>query len=160
MLLSDDRASFGATGRCNDGSDVSLKFPALAEAAVIKRVRGLTAIQPATIHVALKQGADAQPFRFRRPMVVSRTILQLPAWQLALDNISFVVSDDSVAAEDMLIGLRILCHLPIDSRMFLETHYAKLDDINCAPVGNPASGNLVAIGRIIMACAQAVKKSA
>lgn len=99
VLLWDDRASLEATIRCDDTSEGSLASPAFAEAAVIKGIGRITAIQHVTIRLALQQSADAHFFRFSRAWGGPRTILQLGSGQPVLENTSFLASEESLAAE-------------------------------------------------------------
>ena len=63
--------------------------------------------------------------------------MQLAPGQLALANLSFLVTDDDMACEELFIGLPVLLHLQVDTRTFLENNRAVLDGADCSNVGNP-----------------------
>ena len=60
--------------------------------------------------------------------------MQLFTGTLALVNVTFLVADDELAAEDLLIGLPILQHLGIDSKSLLEQKRDLLDGVDCSAV--------------------------
>lgn len=91
--VSDGIASLQGLGLCDDGSDEIIASAGFAEAAVIKGIRRMTAIQPMNVQVALKSRTEAQYFRFIRSWTVPRIILRLSSGHLALKNISFLVPD-------------------------------------------------------------------
>ena len=52
-------------------------------------------------------------------------------------NITFLVADDGLTDEDLLIGLPVLEHLKLDTRTMLERNCRDLDGMDCSQVGNP-----------------------
>ena len=110
VTVSDGRESITATARCDDGSDDSLVSPKLAERAAVKGIGKITAIEPVRLNVALKTGDEAQSFFVSRTWVAPRTVLQLSSGQLALANVTFLVADDDLACEELIIGLPVLRH--------------------------------------------------
>lgn len=74
----------------------------------------MSAITPIHVQVALKSGITVDEFTFSRDWSVPRTVFQLSAGHLALSNITFLVPDDSLACEDLLIGYPVLKNLKID----------------------------------------------
>lgn len=139
VLVSDGMASISATGRCDDGSDDSLASPTLAERAAIQGIGKIRKVNPVHIQVALKSGDDAQSFTFSRTWTIPRTVLQLASGQLALANVSFLVADDELACEELIIGLPVLRHLQVDTRTLLENNRSVLDGSDCSHVGNPTT---------------------
>lgn len=63
-------------------------------------------------------------------------IFQPSIGQLPLTNIFFVVSDNELPCENLLIGLPVLQHLKIDSRILLDSWRDSLDGMDCIDVGN------------------------
>lgn len=63
--------------------------------------------------------------------------MQLSSGQLALANVTFLVADDELACEDLIIGLPVLRHLQVDTRTLLENNRAVLDGADCSDVWNP-----------------------
>ena len=139
--VSDGCVSLSATGRCDDGSDDSLVSPHLAEKAAISGIGKIKGIRPVKIQVALRKDDKAQSFRFYRIWTVPRTVLQLASGQLALANLSFLVADDQMTCEDLIIGLPVLRHLQVDTRTLLENNRAVLDGSDCSQIGNPCIGD-------------------
>lgn len=117
--VSDGCVSLPAAGRCDDGSDDSLVSPHLAEKAAISGIGKIKGIKPVEIQVDLRKGDEAQSFRFSRTWTVPRTILQLASGELALANLSFLVADDQMTCEELIIGLPVLRHLQVDTRTLL-----------------------------------------
>lgn len=65
---------------------------------------------------------------------------------------SFLVADDELVNEDVLIGLPALKQSQMDTRTLLENSQAVLDGSDCSHVGNPTivqGGN--ALSRLMMA---------
>lgn len=70
---------------------------------------------------------------------------------MVLRNILFLISDASLASEDILIGLPVLKHLEIDSRALLERNCAHLDGMNYSSFPLPsASDKRSSLGRIMI----------
>lgn len=157
MTLCDGTTTMDAVGRCDDGSDDSLASPRVAEAAALKGIGKLTSIDPVTIEVALRQGKNTQSFTFSRSWLAPRLVLHLSSGRMALCNISFLVADDDLACEDLLIGLPVLQHLRIDSKTLLENNRATLDGTDCAEVGNPTATHIGRVGHFMVARTMRVK---
>lgn len=141
VTIAESDKTLAATGRCDDGSDDSIVSPELAERAVLAGIGTLKAIPTVRLQVALKAEAEAQVFSFSRRWTCPRTILHLAAGQLALCNISFLVAEDDLACEDMLIGLPVLQHLKVDTKTLLENNRATLDGVDCSKVGQSEKGS-------------------
>lgn len=117
-------------GRTDDGSDesiVSLKFE---EHTVLKCIGGMTKIDSVTLQVALMDPSDAQSFTTYRAWKPPRKVLKLYTGTIALVNLTFLVDDDGLTAEDRLIGLPVLQHLGINSSTLLEQKQDFLDGID------------------------------
>lgn len=106
MTVSNGRTSIESSGRCDDGSDDRIVSPKFAEAATLKGIGKITAIEMVYLAVALKKDSSdsAEKFSFSRTWTVPCTILHLALGNLALRNISFLVADDDPSCEDLLIG--------------------------------------------------------
>lgn len=131
MTLSDDRASMVVIGLCDDGSDDSIASPRIAEAAGLKDIGGVKSIVSVTVLYALKRGDAAQNFTFSRSWCIPHSTLYLSSGCLALQNISFLVANDGLACEDVLIGYPVLQHLRIESKTLTESNHSALDATGC-----------------------------
>lgn len=152
IVVSDGLATLRGHGRCDDGSDESISSPQLAQKAVVKGIGKMAAISPVTIQVALKESDTPASFTFSRLWTVPRLVLELSAGQMALINVEFLVADDEIACEDVLVGLPILRHLGIDSRTLLERNWSTLTETDCASVvHSTASDSCGALGRLMIA---------
>lgn len=136
VQLCDGKASMGALGGCDDGSDNSLGSLRMAGAAVHTEMGHMKAIFSAIIDVALQKNENAQSFKFARSWTDAQTVLQLPSDQIALCYISYLVADDESACEDLLIGFSALQKLRIDSKTLLETNCRALDGNDFSYVRN------------------------
>lgn len=70
----------------------------------------------------------------------------MSAGPLALVNVTFLVADADLSAEDLLIGLPVLQHLGVDSKTLLEERRDLLDGADCSSVRSlspNSSGGLV-----------------
>lgn len=142
--------SVSGNGRSDDGSDDTIASPRLVEKAVLKGIGRFEAIPPVSIQVALTDAGPAQTFNLSRKWTVPRLVLELSSGRMALRNVAFLVADDDLAFEDVLIGLPILQHLQIDSRTLLERNRAVLDGTDCANVGNETKNNSNGVLRRLM----------
>ncbi len=93
-----------ASGRCYDGSDDSIASSAIAEKGAIQGIGRIKKVDPVKMQVALKKDSEANEFTFSRVWVVPRTVLKLLSEKLGIMNISFLVADEELAAESILIG--------------------------------------------------------
>ena len=116
LFVSDGIAKMDAIGRADDGSDDTLVSPKLSEAAALQGIGKLSAISPVLLQVALKQGEEPQKFSFSRIWTAPRTVLQLCTGSLALVDFKYLVADDDLACEPILIGLPVLQHLQVDTK--------------------------------------------
>ena len=140
VTIQDGLAIMQVSGQCDDGSDDSLASPIIADNAVTAGIGTMTKIEPVTLQVALKKDSAAQSFQFSRKWSVPRLTLHLASGKLAVLNISFLVADDDLASQGILIGRPVLQHLKVDTRTLLEENRAALDGTDCATVGNPTEG--------------------
>lgn len=60
------------------------------------------------------------------------TVLYLSVGQFALNNIRFLVDDDKVESEVLLIGLAVLRHLRVDTKTLPEENIKALDGTYCS----------------------------
>lgn len=81
--------------------------------------------------VALKYGDEAQTSSFSRAWTARRIVLKVSSGRMALLNLKFLVADEDLTSEDLLIGLPVLRHLPIDTKTFLENNRSLLDGMDC-----------------------------
>lgn len=95
-----------SNGRTDDGSDQTIVSSQFVESAVLQNFERFTNIEKVCLQAALKDTEIAQKFSFSGTWTPPRTILHLNAGPLALLNASFLVADDKLSVEDMLIGLR------------------------------------------------------
>lgn len=139
MNLSDGVHTHEVEGRCDDGCDDSITSSTAAEAAVGKGIGKMVSIAPMRLQVPLKRGQDdkAQTFTFSHTWTAPRTIMHLSSGQLALSNVKFLVSDDALVSEDLLIGLPVLEHLQVETRTLLERNRSALDGADCFEVASP-----------------------
>ena len=145
-------SSHDRIARCDDGSDDSLVTPKIAGAAVLRGIGKFKTIKPVHLLVALRKGEDSKPFTFSHSWTVPRTALHLSSGLLALVNVTYLVADDTLNCEDLLIGRPVLLHLQVDSRTLLENNRSLLDGTDCSQVGNPtASDQRGLINRIMVA---------
>ena len=128
-------ASVEIRGQCDDGSDDSLVSSKIANAVVIKSIRFIKSIKKVELSVALKKGDTAHVFSFSRVWHVPRTILQLSSGNLAVLNVSYLVADDELVDEGLLIGRSVLEHLKVDTKRSLEENRESLDGTDFASVG-------------------------
>lgn len=150
--LAEDTSSITCVGRCDDGSDDSLVAPHVAERAVLDGIGKIKKIDPVTVSVALKKDEEAQQFSFSRTWTVPRIILSLPSGKLAMLNVCFLVADDDLACESVLVGLPLLEHMKVDTKTMLDENRDRLDGIDCGMVGNPTRGGSTGyVGRVMVA---------
>lgn len=131
VTFQDGEERLTITGRADGGSDESIVSAQVAERAVIKRVGKTRMINPITLRVALRTDMDAQKFTFLRAWTLTRTVLSLSPDSFALLNERYLVADASLAAEDMLISLPVLCHLDVDGKTLLKERRGLLNGSNC-----------------------------
>lgn len=84
--------------------------------------------------------------------MVPRTTLHLASGHLSLVNITYLVADDCLECEYLLIGRPVLLHLKVDSRPLLENKCATQDGTDYSHIVNPkVSKNGVKVNRIMVA---------
>lgn len=134
MTISDCNVSLDTTGRCDDGSDENIASSELAESAAIKGIGKIEAIDTVHLEVALtKKDTTKHPYSFSRAWSVPVTVLHLNSGRLALKNIRFLIADDAMTCEDLLIGIAVLEHLRVDTKTLLEDRIESLDGTDCSP---------------------------
>lgn len=132
MEASDGSSTHFGICRCDDGSDKSIDYPALANTVALKGIGSLTEIEPVRIQVALKESVEPATFTFSRTWIVPLLVMKLSAGRMALLNVTFLFTNDEMACEDLLVGLPVLPHLGIDSRTLLEHNWHNLNETDCA----------------------------
>eukprot|EP00737_Agarophyton_chilense_P004416 gb/GEZJ01005548.1/.p1 GENE.gb/GEZJ01005548.1/~~gb/GEZJ01005548.1/.p1 ORF type:complete len:277 (+),score=18.39 gb/GEZJ01005548.1/:1081-1911(+) len=137
ITVSDGMTSLNGTGRCDDCSDDSIVSPNLAKKAALKGIGRLSAIKTTHLSVALKSGTETQIFAFSRTWTAPRTVLHLSSGSLALQNITYLVADNDLACEELLIGRPVLRHLRVDTETLLNNNRFALNGADCLEVGNP-----------------------
>lgn len=94
----------------------------------------MAAIAPISIQVSPQDSRNLTTFTFSRTWHVTRLELKLSFGQIALLNVSFLVTDDEKECGDLLFGLLVLCHLGIDLGTLLEQKWSTLDDTDCSGI--------------------------
>ena len=56
-------------------------------------------------------------------------------------NVTFLVAEDDLACEELIIGLPVLRHLQVDTHTLLKENRPVLDGADCSHVGNPTTLN-------------------
>lgn len=160
MTLSAGIASVQAIGRCDDGSNISVASPTLAETSAIKGIGKIEAIEKVSVEVPLtKKGELPQEYNCSRAWFVPITVPHLNAGQLALKNIKFLVADYDVNCEDILIGRPVLHHLRVDTKTLLEDNIPALDGTDCSSIEQTVQTNGGKVSRIMMARLNHVENS-
>lgn len=75
---------------------------------------------------------------FSRVWKVTRLLLESFACYLDLRNVTFLVADTELACDDLFIGIKVLLHICIDSRTFLERKKSMLDGTVCNNIEHPS----------------------
>lgn len=90
----------------------------------------MVSIGPVIIQAAIGQDSKAQTFTFSPEWSVLGLILNLPADQIAVLNISFFVADAEFLCEDLLASSLVLRYMRIDSRSLLEQQPERLQNLS------------------------------
>lgn len=128
-----------ANGRSDDGSVEYIVYEKLAERVVLNGIGRMTKMVQVAIHVSLKDGEKAQNSMFYGIWTPPRTILKFSAVPLTLINVSLLVADADLAAEDVLIGLPVLRHLGVDANLCSQKNRGVLDGADCLTIQNCSS---------------------
>lgn len=156
ITLKDDGASLPWADRSDDGANASIVSSRLAGVAVLKGIGRLKYINPVKVQMALKDDEDSQTFNFSPLWTVSLIILHLLVESLALLGVTFLVADNDLAENDLLIGLPMLEHLVINSKTILENKKAQWNDTDCSNVVRDIKV-LSTVGRIFVTRIKRVK---
>lgn len=92
---------------CN-GSDEKIVYCNLAERAMLTGIAKFIKFAHVSLQVFLKDVVAAQKITFLRTWTPPCTVFRLAAGPLVLINVICVVSDATLAVEDILIGLPVL----------------------------------------------------
>lgn len=76
-------------------------------------------------------------FSFGRMWAASRTTLHFLVDQLCLANVTYLVTDEDLASDKLLLGMPVLQNLQVETRTSLESMRAVLDGADCFTVGSP-----------------------
>lgn len=148
----DGKESISGKGRADDGSDETIASSKFATNCVLNGVGKFSKIQPIKIQVALKDDSEAKIFNFSKVWTVPRIVLRLTTGPLALVNVTFLIPDDELAAEDVLLGLPLLQHLGIDTKTMLEQNRDNLDGADCSAILPSLSQEGIGkVGRLMIA---------
>lgn len=136
VTVSDDRNSIESTGRYEEESDDSIVSTKLSESAAIKCISQMSPIQKVSLSAAFKNGTtdSAGSLSFSRTCTVRRTILHLASGNLALMDISFLVANDDLACEGLLIGRIVLQQLWVDTNSLLDNNRFAINGADCSEV--------------------------
>lgn len=77
--------------------------PHIAERSVQDVIGKIKKISAFEVIVALKEGDDAQKFCFSRTWTIPQITLNLPSGKMELMNATFLVDDDDLAGESVLV---------------------------------------------------------
>lgn len=108
--------TLNGSGRTNDGCDEPIASLTFGEQAVLNGIETIKKIDRTRLQVRLKEERKAHTFTLSRSGTPPRTTLQLTAGPLESANVTFLVVDACLAAEDLLAGLSALLHLGMDSK--------------------------------------------
>lgn len=129
-----NKESYTANRRADDGADESVVPSGIAEHAVFNGIGRMRKIVRARLQVALKDCNEAQILTWARIWTAPRIVLKLTAELHVLLNVEFLNADAELAAEDLLIGLPALRHLGVDTKTLLENRRDSLHVYDCASV--------------------------
>lgn len=126
----------GVTDRADDGAHESIVPGHTAEHAVLNSIRRMFKISPVTLRNALKEGSEEKMF------TLSGTRTSLPplpegcsTWSLAifaLLNVKELVMDVELTVEDHPLGVPVLRHLIVDTKVLLEERRDRMDGSDCS----------------------------
>ncbi len=69
--------------------------------------------------------------------MVPEIVMKLRVGKMALKNVTFLVCDDKMTNEPIIIGRPVLEHLRIDTKTLPEERALDLDGTDCSNVANP-----------------------
>lgn len=149
ITVSDGLSSLTGTGRTDDGSGERIASPDIAQRTVPKGIGQFEKINPVSIKVSLTD--KRENYTFYRVWNVPRLVMKLSSGRMALNNISFLSSDASLASEDILIDLPVLRHLGIDWCTVLESNHEQLDVTDCSTISLLSFSNKCgSLGRLMI----------
>lgn len=141
-----------ATGWADDGSDETTALSKFSTNCVLSGIGKYSKIEPCKIHVALKENNEARTFKFSKTLTMPRFVLFLTVAPLAFCNVTFLVPEDELAAEDVLLGLHLLKTLRIVIKKMLEEYHENLDGADCSDFQpNVSVGRMGKSGRVMIA---------
>ncbi|CAN8070623.1 unnamed protein product [Agarophyton chilense] len=137
VCLKDADAMFSTVGRLDDGADDSLICPTVAEEAALKGVGRFRKIKPVELQVPLQKKEGGPKFTFSRRWEIPEIIMEMNSGKMALRNVSFLVADDKIISEPLIIGNTVLRHLKVDTNSIIDAKLPELTGTDCSIVGNP-----------------------
>lgn len=117
--------------------DVILVSKVVAEQAVLMGVKNSHSIETVYLKMALKREEVLfEKVPLSKTSTVSSTIRRLSTDHMTFKNIIYPVFNDSIACEDLWIGLPALWHSRLDTRTLFEGINASLHGTSCLLVGS------------------------
>lgn len=151
--VSNDVALLHNTDRYDDGRDESIVSPKLVKNAVLRKVVPMTAIKAVRLRVVIKASEDAQSLTLCRSRTFSRTVVNPESRQLALINVVFLVTDDELVRELLIIRLSVSHYLHVEKFTLLENNRAVIDGPDCSHNNNPSTeSRFETIKQMMIAC--------
>ncbi len=152
IILEDGKSAIKVSCRCDDGSDDSIASCAIAEKILIQGIGRINKVDP--LQCKLRKRRIPKP---KNSLFIvfgcSRNSCKIDIRETGFMNISFLVVDDELEAESILIGHPVLQHISIDTKTLLDENRGSHDGTDCSLFGNPTipkKGGFVS--RIIVAC--------
>lgn len=91
--------------------------------------------------------------------MAQRIVLLLSFGHLAVVNVPYLVADEDLTSDDLLVGRSVFHHLRIDPRTLLEEERSILDGTDCSHVANPTvSSTSGTISRLMVARLNLISK--
>lgn len=123
-----------ARERSDNGSDQWIVSPKLADAAVFNGNGKFKKIPLILLQLALKDSEEKKSFTLSRIWTPLHATLFLTAGPLLLANVSYLVTNAELAVEDLLLGLPVLQHLRVDTKLLSEERRDLLDGTDCSHI--------------------------
>lgn len=93
--------------------------------------------KPVYLAVKLKRIDKNATFTFYRTWIVSDIIFTMNGGQMATKNISFLIADQDMEAEPLLVGKPVLAHLKLGTVSLLVQNISEIDGTDFHEVGKP-----------------------
>lgn len=132
-------ASYKCIAPCDDDSDDIIASCMVSKGAALRIIGKLTSIEPVYIQVALSSGESAESFKFFLSCNFPLNILHFGAWTANLSE--YYVSEGDIYCAYIMIGLPVLRHLDVDTKILLEPSHAALNCADSSTVSNTTTSN-------------------